>query len=390
MRVGIYLTPKSFTNPTGQAKHATNMALCLCRQPGVEAVLLAARDQLAANGQMPPGSPLSGLPVRTLPLPARVLHFLWRTFNWPPVDRWCEKVDWVYSPTEVYVPARKARTAATIHCVNWFEDDLPWSHTEQNLVARRRMARVFLPIVQRTDLVLTVSEFLKRRICELFAVNGDRVAVVGNGVEDCFFEMGRRAVNSRPPDGTERYVFAVAYPDRRKGFDRLIELADELSHRNSGLKVWVAGSGLAPGQSLAEVRRVWGAEVAALLAEGLKRPNLELLGYRSASEIARLMQQSVAVLVLSRYETFGIPALEAMAAGAPVIAAHHAGLPEVVSDAGAIMDPSRIPELADQIMRMDSSLDARAQCTMRGRARASHFTWQACVDRLVAEFERRA
>jgi alpha-1,3-rhamnosyl/mannosyltransferase len=185
-------------------------------------------------------------------------------------------------------------------------------------------------------------------------------------------------------------VFAVAYPDRRKGFDRLIELADELSRRKSGLKVRVAGSGLAPGQSLAEVRRLWGVEASALLAEGLKRPHLELLGYRSASEIARLMQQSVAVLVLSRYETFGIPALEAMAVGAPVVAAHHAGLPEVVSDAGVILDPSRIPELTDLIMRMDSSPDARAQSTMRGRARARQFTWQACVDRLVAEFERRA
>jgi glycosyltransferase involved in cell wall biosynthesis len=365
------------------------MALCLCRQPGVEAVLLAARDQLAANGQMPLGWPLSGLPVRTIPLPSRALHFLWRTFNWPPVDRWCGKVDWVYSPTEVYVPAKKARTAATVHCVNWFEEDLPWSHTEQNLVDRRRMARVFHPLLQRADLVLTVSEFLERRICELFRVNADRVALVGNGVEDCFFETGRRAVTSLPPDGTERYVFAVAYPDRRKGFDRLIELADELARRSSGLKVRVAGSGLAPGQSLAEVRRLWGAEVAALLTEGLKRPNLELLGYRSSSEIARLMQQSVAVLVLSRYETFGIPVLEAMAAGAPVIAAHHAGLPEVVADAGVIMDPSRISELADLLMHMDSNPDARAAATRLGQARAGQFTWQACADRLVAELKRR-
>jgi glycosyltransferase involved in cell wall biosynthesis len=101
------------------------------------------------------------------------------------------------------------------------------------------------------------------------------------------------------------------------------------------------------------------------------------------------MRQSVAVLVLSRYETFGIPALEAMAAGAPVIAAHHAGLPEVVADAGVIMDPSRISELADLIMHMDSSPDARAEATRLGQARAGQFTWQACADRLVAELKRR-
>jgi glycosyltransferase involved in cell wall biosynthesis len=366
------------------------MLLCLARRPDVELTLLAGKDQLTDDGRIPEGSPLHGMPVRSIPAPAKALRFLWRTFNWPPVERWCGKVDWVYSPTEVFVPARKARIAATVHCVNWFEDDLPWSHTEQNLVDRRRMARVFLPLIHRADLVVTVSEFLKRRICELFRVNPERVAVVGNGVEECFFEMGRRAMNALPPAEPGRYVFAVAYSDRRKGFDRLIELADELARRNSGLRVRVAGSGLAPRQSLADVRRLWGAEVAALLAEGLKRPNLELLGYRPASKIARLMQQSVAVLVLSRYETFGIPALEAMAAGAPVIAAHHAGLPEVVSDAGLIVDPSRIPELTDLIMHMDSSLDARAQATMRGRVRASQFTWQACADRLVGELKHRA
>jgi glycosyltransferase involved in cell wall biosynthesis len=390
IRIAAYVIPKSLGDPTGQAKHAINMLLCLARRPDVELTLLAGKDQLTDEGRIPEGSPLHGTPVRSIPAPAKGLHFLWRTFNWPPVDLWCGKADWVYSPTEMYVPARKARIAATVHCVNWFEDDLPWSHTKQNLVDRRRMARVFLPLLQRADLVVTVSEFLKRRICELFQVNPERVAVVGNGVEDCFFEMGRRAMNALPPAGTGRYVFAVAYPDRRKGFDRLIELADELARRNGSLRVRVAGSGLAPGQSLAEVRRLWGAEVAALLAEGLKRPNLELLGYRPADEIARLMQQSVAVLVLSRYETFGIPALEAMAAGAPVIAAHHAGLPEVVSDVGVIVDPSRIPELADLIMRMESRPDARAQATRRGRARAEQFTWDACADKLVGELRRRA
>jgi glycosyltransferase involved in cell wall biosynthesis len=147
---------------------------------------------------------------------------------------------------------------------------------------------------------------------------------------------------------------------------------------------------LAAGQSLAEVRRLWGNEVATLLGEGLKRPNMELLGYRPADEIARLMQHSVAVLVLSRYETFGIPALEAMAAGAPVIAAHHAGLPETVGNAGILVDPSRKIELADAIVDIAANPNRWAQALVGARARAGQFTWRACAERLVGEMERRS
>jgi glycosyltransferase involved in cell wall biosynthesis len=370
-------------------KHGCNVTRELSRRADVSLRLLVARDQCGKDGRLPAGCGLEEVRATRLPFPSRVAHFAWRTMGWPPADFWNDDAEWVYSPSEQFVPARRAKTAATIHCVNWFEEDLPWSRTEQNLVDRRRMARVLVPLLERADLVVTVSGFLKERICELFRVKSERVAIVGNGVEDCFFEAGLDSGAGGAPAEGKRYLFAVAYPNRRKGFDRLIELADELARRRSCLKVRVAGSGLAPGQSLAEVGRLWGDEVTALLAEGLKRPNLELLGYRPAGEIARLMHQSVAVLVLSRYETFGIPALEAMAAGAPVIAANHAGLPETVGNAGVLVDPSRTTDLADVIAEIASKPAAWAQSMPRARARAGEFTWRACAERLVLELKRR-
>jgi glycosyltransferase involved in cell wall biosynthesis len=373
MRVGIYLTPKSFTNPTGQAKHATNMALCLWRQPGVEAVLFAARDQLAANGQMPPGSPLSGLPVRTIPLPARVLHFLWRTFNWPPVDRWCGKVDWVYSPTEIFVPAKNARTTATIHCVNWFEKQLPWSNTSENLQTRRRMAKVFRPIISHADLICTVSEFLKGRICELLEADPSRIAVVGNGVEDKFLAEGRQSAVSNKP-ASEPYILSVGALESRKGAEHLLALARHLAQTASNLKLVIGGGRYGDPKCISEAEQM---------------PNVTLTDYIGLDELPRLIKGARALLMLSRYETFGIPVVEAMAVGTPVIAARFAALPEIIGEAGILVDATRPTEVSTALIALDN-IEKSEQYRQLGFQRVQQFTWQACASRLLASMEAAA
>jgi len=373
MHVGIYLTPKAFTNPTGQAKHATNMAFCLCRKRGVEAVLLAARDQLAANGQMPLGSPLSGLPVRTIPLPSRVLHFLWRTFNWPPVDVWCGNVDWVYSPTEVYVPARNAQVAATIHCVNWFEKELPWSNASENLQTRRRMARVFRPIINHADLICTVSEFLKGRICALVGPDPSHIAVVGNGVEDVFLAEARQCVASSKP-ASEPYILSLGALEPRKGAEHLIALARYLAKSAPNLSL-VIGAG-----RYGDPR---------FISEAEKLPNVLLKGYVGGDELLKLIKGARALLMLSRYETFGIPVIEAMAVGTPVIAARFAALPEIVGEAGILVDATRPTEVFKALLTLDN-IERREQYRQLGFQRVQQFTWETCASKLLASMKEAA
>jgi glycosyltransferase involved in cell wall biosynthesis len=370
MRIAIYITPRSFINPTGQTKHAINMALCLRRQPGVEAVLFAARDQLVANGQMRPGSPLSGLPLRAIPLPAKALHFLWRTFNWPPVDRWCGKVDWVYSPTEVYVPARKARTAATIHCVNWFEKELPWSNTDENQQTRHRMAKVLRPIINHADLICTVSEFLKGRICELLGADPSRIAVVGNGVEDKFLAEGRQTVASNKP-ASEPYILSVGALESRKGAEHLIAVARHLAQSAPNLKLVIGAGRYGDPKFISE-------------AETL--PNVLLKGYVGGDELPKLIRRAKALLILSRYETFGIPVVEAMAVGTPVIAARFAALPEIVGEAGMLVDANRLTEVFRALSTFDN-IEKREQYRRLGFQRVQSFTWEACSSRLLANMK---
>lgn len=373
MRIAIYITPKSFTNPTGQTKHAINMTLSLSRQPQVEVVLLAARDQLTADSQIPPGSPLSGLPVRAIPSPSRALHFLWRTFNWPPVDRWCGNVDWVYSPTEVYVAARNAQIAATIHCADWFEKDLPWSNTDENLHARRRMAKVFRPIIQHADLICTVSQFLKGRICELLGADPASIAVVGNGVEDVFLDEGRQGVASDKPD-SEPYILSVGALVSTKGAQHLIALARHLANAAPDLKL-VVGAGRYGDPKF--------------ISEAGQMPNVLLKGYLGGDELPRLIKGATALIILSRYETFGIPVIEAMAVGTPVIAARFAALPEIVGGAGILVNATQPAEIFNALLALND-LEKRERYRQRGFQRVQQFTWQACASRLLASMKEAA
>ena len=366
MRIAIYIVPKSFAKPTGQTKHAINMALCLSRQPGVEVVLLAARDQLTADGKIPVASPLNHLPIRRIPLPAKLLHFLWRTFNGPALDRWSGKVDWVYSPTEMFVPAKKARTAVTIHCVNWFENDLPWSNTAKNLQLRSRMAKVFKPIIKRADLVCTVSEFLKGRIIELLGGNPARLVVVGNGVEAEFLAEGKS-----PEINAEPYVLSVGSLESRKGAEHLIRLARHLAQSHPRLKLVIGAGQYGDARFINEAKQL---------------PNVVLTGYLDLKELPPLLKKAKALVILSRYETFGIPVIEAMAAGTPVIAARFAALPEIVGPAGMLVDATRPGEIADAINRLDAT-GIRENYRQLGFQRIQQFTWEACAARLSASLK---
>jgi glycosyltransferase involved in cell wall biosynthesis len=122
-------------------------------------------------------------------------------------------------------------------------------------------------------------------------------------------------------------------------------------------------------------------------AEAAELDNVHLLGWVDDEDVPRLMRASVALLFLSPYEGFGLPAAEAMAAGVPAIVADRASLPEVVGDAGIVVEPNDAECIVDHVqsLRHDRALWARQ--AKAGRERARRYTWVRCVRRLVDTFE---
>ena len=365
LRVAVYLHPSRVgPGETGVGKHIKAMTGELASRPGVAARVLAPAGDWRGLRVRDPAHPLLTLPADRYWAPRAVVEKVWSVAGFPPAEWWAGPADWVYCPAEAYVPTRVARLAVTVHCMNWFEPALPWyaaSRGERNRW-RVRLWRAY----RRPDvLVLTVSEFLKGRLVELFGIRPERIAVVGNGVEAAYYA----AADAAPGPAPERpYLLVVGGLTRRKGGDRVLRVADLLRDRGAATQVWVAG------RSEPEFE-----------AAAAAHPAVRLLGYRGVETgLPELMRDSVAVLFPSRYETFGIPAAEGMAAGAPVIVTGEAALPEVVGDGGIVVpagDPAAIAEEADRLL---GDGGYRASWVARGRVRSAAHTWAACGDRLVA------
>jgi glycosyltransferase involved in cell wall biosynthesis len=368
MKVVAYVHPDRVGGTeTGVAKHIREMILGLHHRPGIDLMLMAPRKDWQYGERRATPYPFDGLPRINLPGRRKWLEKVWAAVNAPAVDRWCPGADWVYCPMEAYVPVRKPRLAVTAHGMEWFEPDAPWyadCHRE-----RARWRFKFGPVLRKEDaLILAVSEFMKRRLVELFGVRPERVEVVGNGVEPAFFA----AADTPVPEGGPRYVLVVGGLQTVKGGDRTLAVADELRRRGSDVQVWVIG-------------------LSAAVNSGPAHPQIRRLGFIGPGEgLPDLLRKSVALLFLSRYESFGIPAAEAMAAGTPAIVSQNGALPEVVGQAGLVIDADDPAAVADAITAVADDRSWRADRIARGRERAKELTWDRCLDRLLAALSRSA
>ena len=363
MRVAAYAQVSRTWQPTGVGKHIIQMIRGLANSNRVDLEVLSPRARLEDFGRLATGGPFAGLVVRSIPWPRWLLEKSWALVSRPRVDTWCNKPDWVYCPSEVYVPSRVAKTAVTIHCVNWFEPELPWYNAVATRSTRRALSVSWRPVLRKADIIFTVSEFLKARLIALMGIEERRIHVVGNGVEECFFEAA-----ASPPGRSCRpqpYVVVVGGLTERKGGAAVIHVAKELGRRSAGIDVVVVG--------ISEPR----------FATAL--PNVKHVGYLSSeSGLPQLIRGAIALLFLSRYDTFGIPAAEAMAVGTPAIVSRYAGLPEVVGDAGIVVDMEQPKEIADIIIYLHRHESKRRTYIDRGQERASRFRWSVAVERAIS------
>jgi glycosyltransferase involved in cell wall biosynthesis len=210
-------------------------------------------------------------------------------------------------------------------------------------------------------LILTVSEFTKSRLVTLLGFDPVRIEVVGNGVDEAYF---RDVASVDVP--VEPYLYVIGGLTQRKGADRLIELAKLLKTARPDLRILVSGSGEANLESQAD-------------AVG----NIKRLGYVPLVRQVGLLRGSRLLLFLSRYEGFGIPAIEAMAAGTPAVVSNSAALPETVGDAAIVVDASKPEAVLESVLRLELDETLRRELIARGRRRAAQLRWSQCVGRLV-------
>ena len=209
----------------------------------------------------------------------------------------------------------------------------PWHRTTGRLALRSA--------VRAADAIVAVSEFTRDELVELLGVSEERIRVVHNGVEPVFSPAGQRAEGD--------YVLAVGTLEPRKNLVRVVEAA-----RLAGVELRVVGAA------------GWG---------GVDVPGW--VGRVSDDALARLYRGARCMIYASLYEGFGLPVLEAMASGAPVVTSRGGATEEIAGGAAALVDPHDVESIAAGI---GEATKRRDELVPRGLERAAEFTWSAAAD----------
>lgn len=352
---------------TGVGKHYINMTLGLARLPGHSIRLVLDRAEMARDMVDNPDSELAGIPAIGIPLARKSAEALWWLGLAPDIGRWLGKVDWLYCPRELYVRSRRVPVAITVHDLYALELE---NRNNSGLRRRLRWRLVLQRALRHAQLVLAVSEFTRNRLIELMDLQPEKIRVVGNGIDPGFFQASSPSAESPMVGG--KYVLSIGGLTHKKGAEFQLEFARELHRQLPDYRLVITGP----------VDPEYRPSLAGLVnVQSLTR------GFPDAAMQA-LVRGARSVLVLSRYEGFGMPVIEAMAAGTPVLAGNRAALPEIIGSAGECHDPADSPALVQALLSLEGDPARRAAAVAAGREHARKFSWDRCVERLMAALEQ--
>jgi len=246
-------------------------------------------------------------------------------------------------------PGRLRRAVTTFHDLFVLSGEYSTAEFRARFAAQARDA------AERADAIIAVSEFTKTQVTGFLGVAPEKIRVIHHGVRPL-------ALPSLP---REKLILTVGAIQKRKNLIRLVEAFEALS---TDWQLVIAGS---DGFGAGEIRtRIQGSRA---------RDRIQVTGYVTDQALARWYARASIFTFPSLDEGFGIPVLEAMAAGVPVLTSNRSALPEVAGDAAQLVDPEDTEAIATALRELTANPDLRMELARRGRERADRFTWDKAV-----------
>jgi glycosyltransferase involved in cell wall biosynthesis len=281
-------------------------------------------------------------------IPARAVQMLWHRFGRPTIAGLARGADVVHATNFVLPPTGGLPGVVTVHDLSFERDDtFPGGERLRELVpwSARRAARVLVP-----------SAAIGGDVVDHLGLDSERVVVTHEGVAPVFF--GATPLGDLALEGLgigRPFALAVGTLEPRKNLARLLEAWRRA--RLSGWTLAIAGP------------KGWGPDLP-------ETPGVRLLGWLDDDSLPGLLAAAALFCYPSLYEGFGLPPLEAMAAGAPALVGRYSAAPEVLGDAALMVDPTDADAIADGLRRLAEDDGLRRRLTAAGRLRAASFTWE--------------
>jgi glycosyltransferase involved in cell wall biosynthesis len=311
-------------------------------------------------GRLPAVLP-PGVRARTRRMPAGALLRLWGRADWPVGDWWTGPVAIVHGTNFVVPPSKRAAQVVSV----W--DLTAVRYPELCSPNARRYPAAVRRALRRGAWVHTGAGSVAAEIEEQFGVDPARIRVIPPGLDipesPPLHEEG--AHEDGPP-----YVLGLGTTEPRKDFPGLVRAFDLIADSHPDLELRLAGP---PGWAEQEVQAAVGASP--------HRARIKRLGW--VEDVDRLIAGAAVFAFPSVYEGFGLPPLEAMARGVPVVATAAGAVPEIAGGAAELVPPSDPAALAGAIAGVLDDAARRDRLIAAGRSRVAQFSWAHCGDQLV-------
>jgi glycosyltransferase involved in cell wall biosynthesis len=285
-------------------------------------------------------------------IPVRLLNLMWHRLEWPPVELLTGAAfDVVHSPHPLLLPARRAAQVVTIH-------DLDFLHNPGRTGAeiRRDYGPLAKPHAARADAIVVPSRSTAHAVIDELGADADRVCLCPPGAPPW------PARESWPDRGPILFLGTI---EPRKNLDALLQAYESILARYP----------LAPDLVIAGKPTPEAAGTVEALARASRSGKVQMKGYVPEAERRALFSSASVFVMPSLDEGFGMPVLEAMTVGVPVVVSNRGALPEVVGDAGLLVDPTDVAQLASAIARIVTDRTLAERLSSAGIARARQFTW---------------
>jgi glycosyltransferase involved in cell wall biosynthesis len=384
MRIGIDYT-SAVTQGAGIGRYTRELIQALLAIPADHRYTLfyASKNKLPSDTFRTPAplrfggySPQSTVRIRHLPLHDKWLARIWHRARVPiPIELITGKIDLFHSPDFTLPPTLPGvPTLLTVHDLSFIRDpDSAWPSL------RAYLMKTVPRSVQRATHILADSQATKDDLIDLFKTPPEKISVLYSGVDARFKPIRAGAeidrVRAKYKIGPQPFALSIGTLQPRKNYRRLIEAYAKLNQSDlelviGGGKGWMFDDIFAQAKDLRLADRV------------------HFIGFVADEDLPALYSAANLFVYVSLYEGFGLPLLEAMACGTPIISSNTSSLPEVIGDVGLQVDPKNVEEITHAMKQMIDRSELRDQSRAAGLDRVQRFTWTSAAQKLLAIYDR--
>ncbi len=287
-----------------------------------------------------------------------------------------EKVDLFFAPSSYIIPAllpKSIKTILTIHDLVAFL--FPGTHNRKaNLIERLFIKKA----LKKADHIITVSQNTKKDVQEKFKFYKNPISTIYNAADETYKPVAKEKLTNfiKKTNLPKHFFVAVGTLIPRKNYPNLIKALALLHKTHPGYQLMIVG-----GKGWQEQ------EIHDLITQNYLSKKVHLLGYLSTTAIRNLYNLAKALVFPSFYEGFGIPPLEAMKSGCPVITSYTSSIPEVVGDAALLINPESPEEIATAMKKLIENEELAESLRNKGLAQAQKFSWQQSAEKLLEIIE---